>query len=145
VKQEQFMPEINGVAHIQLCVSDMEKSLPFYSGLLSSMGMNPVIEDKTYFYCVGGRTAVAITPVAKEHVDSTFQQGTVGLHHICFRARSREDVDELFNVAKQLSAKIIHGPEEEKFAPGYYSTLFEDPDGIRIEVNFVPGKGLLSE
>jgi len=23
--------------------------------------------------------------------------------------------------------------------------LFEDPDGIRLEVNFVPGKGLLAE
>ena len=24
-------------------------------------------------------------------------------------------------------------------------SIFEDPDGLRIEVNFVPGKGLLSE
>jgi len=23
--------------------------------------------------------------------------------------------------------------------------LFEDPDGIRLEINFVPGKGLLAE
>ena len=139
------MPEINGIAHIQLCVSDMDKSMPFYAALLSSMGMKPVIEDKSFFYCVGGRTAVAITPVSNDHPDSKFQQGTVGLHHVCFRAKSREDVNELFKVAKQLSAKIIHEPEDANFAPGYYSTLFEDPDGIRIEVNFVPGKGLLSE
>jgi hypothetical protein len=26
---------------------------------------------------------------------------------------------------------------------GYYSSCFEDPDGIRIEANFVPGKGHL--
>ena len=139
------MPEINGVAHIQLCVSDMNISVPFYSSLLGSMGMKPVIQDKSFLYCIGGRTAVAITPAAKEFTHSKFQQGAVGLHHICFRARSREDVDELFNVAKQLSAKIIREPEEGNFAPGYYSTLFEDPDGIRIEVNFVPGKGLLSD
>ena len=36
-------------------------------------------------------------------------------------------------------------PEEGPWAPGYYSTLFEDPDGIRIEANFVPGKGNLRE
>jgi predicted lactoylglutathione lyase len=123
----------------------MKQSLPFYSALLGSMGMKPVIQDKSYLYCIGGKTAVAITPVAKEFADSKFQQGAVGLHHICFRAKSREDVDELFNVAKQLSAKIIREPEEGNFAPGYYSTLFEDPDGIRIEINFVPGKGLLDE
>ena len=27
--------------------------------------------------------------------------------------------------------------------PGYYSLLIEDPAGIRIEFNHVPGKGLL--
>ncbi len=139
------MPDINGIAHIQLCVSDMEKSVPFYAVVLAAMGLKPVIEDKTFYYCIGGRTGVAITPVSKEHSQSSFQQGTVGLHHVCFRAKSREDVDELFKVAKQLSANILREPQEANFAPGYYSTLFEDPDGIRIEVNFVPGKGLLSE
>jgi hypothetical protein len=29
-------------------------------------------------------------------------------------------------------------------APGYYSVLFEDPDGTRLEINYVPGKGLLT-
>ena len=139
------MPDINGIAHIQLCVSDMDRSMPFYGALLSAMGMKPVIEDRSFYYCVGGRTAVAITPVSSDHANSRFQQGAVGLHHVCFRAKSRADVDELFRVAQGLPAKIIHGPEDANFAPGYYSILFEDPDGIRIEVNFVPGKGLLSE
>ncbi len=31
------------------------------------------------------------------------------------------------------------------WAPGYYSVLFEDPDGIRLEVNFVPGEGVLAK
>jgi len=30
-------------------------------------------------------------------------------------------------------------------APGYYYVLFDDPDGIRLEVNFVPGAGLLAD
>jgi len=137
------MPEINGIAHIQLCVSDMKKSLPFYSALLQSMGMKPVIEDKSYLYCIGGKTAIAITPVSEAYKNTAFTQGAVGLHHVCFRAKSKEDVDEIYKVAASLSAKIIRQPELGHFAPGYYSTLFEDPDGIRIEVNFVPGKGLL--
>ncbi len=32
-----------------------------------------------------------------------------------------------------------------EWAPGYYYVLFEDPDGIRLEVNFVPGSGLLKQ
>jgi len=65
------------------------------------------------------------------------------LHHLCFRARSREDVDSLYAFLLARGAKIVHKPEEAQFAPGYYSVLFEDPDGIRLEANFVPGRGLL--
>jgi hypothetical protein len=35
--------------------------------------------------------------------------------------------------------------QEGTWAPGYYYVLFEDPDGIRLEVNYVPGAGLLAE
>ena len=31
------------------------------------------------------------------------------------------------------------------WAPGYYYVLFEDPDGIRLEVNHVPGQAVLAE
>ena len=42
-----------------------------------------------------------------------------------------------------MNATIIRGPEEGTWAPGYYSLLFEDPDGIRLELCYVPGAGLL--
>ena len=39
-------------------------------------------------------------------------------------------------------AHIVHGPQDDAFAPGYYSVLFEDPDGVRLEINHVPGRGV---
>ena len=62
---------------------------------------------------------------------------------MCFRARSREDVDKLAEKVRELGGHIDRGPIEGDFAPGYYYCVFEDPDGIRLEINFVPGKGLL--
>jgi hypothetical protein len=44
----------------------------------------------------------------------------------------------------KIGAHIIHAPREDSFAPGYYSVLFENPDGTRLEINYVPGKGLLA-
>ena len=81
----------------------------------------------------------------KKHV--AFDQDTAGLHHFCFRARSRGSIDAIYEfVEKELDANIIHGPEDgSQFAPGYYSILFEDPDGIRVEFNYVPGKGHFGE
>jgi len=71
-----------------------------------------------------------------------FDQLRAGLHHFCLRARSREDVDAVAHFAEEIGAKIMHPAEDgSQFAPGYYSVLFEDPDGIRVEVNYVPGKG----
>jgi predicted lactoylglutathione lyase len=58
-------------------------------------------------------------------------------------ARAREDVDTLYGFLQQTGATIVHPPEDGPFAPGYYSVLFEDPDGVRLECNFVPGRGLL--
>ena len=72
-------------------------------------------------------------------------QQRVGLHHLCLRARSREDVDRCAVLLKEIEATIVRGPMEGSWAPGYYYVLFEDPDGIRLEVNFVPWAGLLAE
>jgi len=131
------------MAQVQLTVSDMERSRPFYRTLLQRMNMVTLIDDPEYFYCIGGRTGLAISPADPVLVREPFNQRRPGLHHLCFRARSRENVDELYHAALGLGVTIVGPPEEAEWAPGYYTTLFEDPDGIRIEVNFVPGKGHL--
>ena len=38
---------------------------------------------------------------------------------------------------------MVEKPRAGEWAPGYYFVLFEDPIGTRIEVNYVPGKGVL--
>ena len=137
--------EINGMAHVILTASNFERSRDFYRKLLPFLGMTPVIDTDSYYYCVGGRTAVGISAPASEHAGAAFDQRRVGLHHLCFRARERADVDELHGFVSKLGAKIIRAPREDSWAPGYYSVLFEDPDGIRLELNHVPGRGLLAE
>jgi hypothetical protein len=60
--------------------------------------------------------------------------------------RDRDAVDRLHGFLKDRGdIVIVHEPREESWAPGYYSILFEDPDGIRIEFNHVPGAGLLED
>jgi len=135
--------EINGIAHTFVTVGDFEKARAFYGELLPFLGLKNVMDIPGTYYCVGGRTGFAIREASDENRGERFDQNRVGLHHICFRARSREDVDEAYEFVSNLGATIIHAPEEAVWAPGYYSILFEDPDGIRLEINYVPGKGLL--
>jgi catechol 2,3-dioxygenase-like lactoylglutathione lyase family enzyme len=136
--------EINGMAHVILTASNFARSREFYRQLLPFLGMTQVIDTATYYYCVGGRTAVGISAPSSDHEGAAFEQKRVGLHHLCFRARERADVDELHAFVTKLGAKIVRAPREDSWAPGYYSMLFEDPDGIRLEINHVPGRGLLT-
>jgi catechol 2,3-dioxygenase-like lactoylglutathione lyase family enzyme len=137
--------EINGIAHVMLTVANFEACQPFYRTLLAFFGMKPVIDADGWLYCVGGRTACGIQRVEGTARGDRFGQSRVGLHHVCFRARTREDVDAVHTLAIELGATIVQPPQEAQWAPGYYSVLFEDPDGIRLEVNHVPGKGLLAD
>jgi catechol 2,3-dioxygenase-like lactoylglutathione lyase family enzyme len=136
---------INGMAHVILTVSRFDQARAFYGKLLPALGMKPVFDGDKFFYCVGARTAIGIEPCDPAFAGERFVQQRVGLHHLCLRARSREDVDRCAALLKEMAATIVRGPLEGSWAPGYYYVLFEDPDGIRLEVNFVPGTGLLGE
>ncbi len=137
--------QINGIAHVALTVSNFEAAVAFYERLLAFLGLTCVFKGEDFLYYVGGRTGVGIGRCDARHRDERFDQRRVGLHHVCFRAREREDVDRLYGFLLSLGAKIVHPPEDGPWAPGYYSVLFEDPDGIRLELNHVPGQGLLAD
>jgi catechol 2,3-dioxygenase-like lactoylglutathione lyase family enzyme len=135
--------ELNGIAHIQLTVNDPDRCLPFWEKLCHFLAMKTLIKGEGVLYCIGSRTGILVRAAPAERRREAFDQDRAGLHHFCFRARRREDVDAIHRfLVDELAARIVHPPEDGgHFAPGYYSVLFEDPDGIRVEVNHVPGKG----
>ena len=139
--------EANGIAHIQLTVNDVDRCLPFWEKLCHFLEMKTLIKGDGVVYCIGSRTGILVRGAPKEKRNVPFDQDRAGLHHLCFRARSREDVDAVHRfVVDDLEAKVVHAPEEApQFAPGYYSLLFEDPDGFRVEFNYVPGRGHLGK
>ncbi len=137
--------EMNGIAHIQLSVNDYPACRAFYRRLFEKLEMKLMFDSDERIYGVGSRTGILVAPAAAAFGAAPFEQGRAGLHHFCFRARTREDIDELHRFLVGIGARIVHPPQDAPWAPGYYSVLFEDPDGIRIEANFVPGKGVRSQ
>lgn len=136
--------ELNGIAHIQLTVRDASTCIPFWERLCHFLEMKTLIKSDGIVYCIGSRTGILVRSASPEDKpdDLAFNQWRAGLHHFCLRARAREDVDAVHEfVSSTLGGHIVHPPQEDGFAPGYYSVLFEDPEGIRVEVNHVPGRG----
>ena len=64
--------EVNGIAHIFLTASNFGRSREFYRELLPFLGLKPVIDTETTYYCVGGRTAVGISAPSPEHEGAAF-------------------------------------------------------------------------
>lgn len=137
--------EINGVAHIILRVSRFEECVAFYDALMPRLGLAAVLRTDEFVYYVGGRTALGLRRPAPEFDGHAHAEEAPGIDHLCFRARTREDVDELYPFLQGIGADLVRAPEDGPWAPGYYSLSFRDPEGIRLEVNHVPGKGLLAD
>jgi catechol 2,3-dioxygenase-like lactoylglutathione lyase family enzyme len=138
--------EINGVAHVVLRVNRIERCIAFYDQLMPFLGLEAVQpRSHDFVYYVGGRTALALRRPDPEHVDHAHLETAPGIDHLCFRARRREDVDALYSFLQDMGADIVRAPEEGPWAPGYYSVSFRDPEGIRLELNHVPGAGLFAE
>ena len=115
--------EINGMAHVILTVSRFEVAREFYRRLLPEFGMKVVFDGDRFFYCVGARTAIGIQAWDPALAGERFVQQRVGLHHLCLRARSREDVDKCAALLSDMGAIILRGPAEDTRAPSYYSVL----------------------
>ena len=105
--------EINGIAHSMLTVGDFATARAFYSQLLPFLGLSPVLDSADTYYCVGGRTALGIRASEQPGSANRFDQNRSGLHHLCFRLRQREDVDELHHFLQGIGARIVHPPQED--------------------------------
>ncbi len=138
--------EVNGIAHIQLNVINIENCLPFWERFCYFLELKTLMKSDDMVYCKGSRAGLLVRQAPEGKRDQAFDQDRPGLHHICFCARNNEDVDAIHDfVRDKLGGKTVRPPEEGPWVPGYYSILFEDPDGLHVEVNFVPGKGHLKD
>jgi len=137
---------INGIAHIALNVLNLNKSKKFYDKILPYFGLKLFHQSNKSFYYIGGKTGILIQQLPNIKSNNLkFSQNNIGLHHFCFRMRSKNAIDNLHIHLKKNNIKIIRGPINGSWVPGYYYILFEDPDKIRIEANFVPSKGVFND
>jgi catechol 2,3-dioxygenase-like lactoylglutathione lyase family enzyme len=131
-----------GVHHVDLVVSSIERSLPFYSELLGPLGYHRISEvegerGETIWYLSGPGATIGLREAQSE--SGPYDRYRVGLHHIAFEAASRDEVDERAEWATTQEVEIESEPQEYTYLPGYYAAFFYDPDGLKLEIVHVPG------
>ena len=133
----------SGVHHVDLVVSSIERSLPFYRELLAPLGFHRVGEvegerGETIWYLSGPGSSIGLREAQSER-EQPVDRYEVGLHHLAVEASSRAAVDERGVWLRSQGVEIESGPEEYGYSPGYYAVFFSDPDGIKLEIVHVPG------
>ena len=131
------------VQHVDLVVSSIERSLPFYRELLAPLGFHRIGEvegerGETIWYLSGAASALGLRE-AQTPSEGPYDRYRVGLHHLAFEARSRGAVNERAGWLRDQGAEIESGPEEFAYLPGYYAVFFYDPDGMKLEIVHIPG------
>jgi catechol 2,3-dioxygenase-like lactoylglutathione lyase family enzyme len=130
----------SGVHHVDLVVSSIERSLPFYRELLGPLGWHRVAEvegerGETIWYIGGPGTGIGLREAQEP---GNYDRYRLGLHHLAFEAGSRAVVDERHEWLLEQGAEIESSPQEYGYMPGYYAVFFYDPDGIKLEIVSVP-------
>jgi len=130
-----------GVHHVDLVVSSIERSLPFYRDLLGPLGWHGVSETQgergeTIWYLWGPGTSIGLREAQTEGPHDRYR---IGLHHLALEATSRSAVNERAEWLRDQGIEIESGPEEYWYQPGYYAVFFYDPDGVKLEIVHVPG------
>jgi glyoxylase I family protein len=133
-----------GVHHVDLVVSSIERSLPFYRELLGPLGWHRLSEvegerGETIWYLEGGVTSIGLRE-AQSALDEAYDRYAVGLHHLAFEASSRAAVNERAEWVRTHGGLLESEPQEYTYSPGYYAVFFYDPDGLKLEVLHLPAQ-----
>src|SRR5438477_13214823 len=90
------MSSFAGVHHVDLVVSSIERSLPFYRDLLAPLGYHRISEvvgerGETIWYLSGPDVSLGLRAA---QTDGAHDRYRGGVHHLAFEAWSRAVVDE---------------------------------------------------
>jgi catechol 2,3-dioxygenase-like lactoylglutathione lyase family enzyme len=132
---------MEAIDHLDLVVSDLQRSLDFYTGLLRPLGYveTSVIEGErgervVYIGRGTGYGSISLRERQSDAHEVPYDRYGIGLHHLAFAAASRETVDDRADWARRVGAEIESGPSEWDYTPGYYAVFLHDPDGLKLEI-----------
>ena len=72
-----------------------------------------------------------------KYLDVPYHRCRVGLNHLAFHAKSKQQVDDMSNELKKREITILY-PDQHPHAggPSNYVAFLEDPDRIKVELRY---------
>ncbi|MBL8570386.1 MAG: VOC family protein [Phreatobacter sp.] len=117
--------------HLGLRVKDMKKAVAFYTAALAPLGHKPGPSGEGYAGFGPDKDTIPLW------LHPTTNAGATGVH-ICFRAKSRAEVDAFHAAALKAGAKDNGAPGiRTDYSPTYYAAFVIDADNNNLEAVFM--------
>jgi predicted lactoylglutathione lyase len=98
-----------------------------------------VTQRRALFPVINGGGSFWLKEADPRYAGEIFSKDRVGLCEVAFNAESRAQVDALAREIKIFGGRILNSPREyPEYVKGYYSVFFADPDGIKLELAYLP-------
>lgn len=137
-------PAVLGLLHhLDLTVRDPWASAAFYDAVLGFMGYRRCRADERGIdWCHGAPDrlpSIGLVRATGPNAGRAHDRYSPGLHHVAFRAASRDAVDALHRLLISIGAHVLDPPADyPAYGSGYYAVMFADPDGLKLEFVYEP-------
>jgi catechol 2,3-dioxygenase-like lactoylglutathione lyase family enzyme len=133
---------MNSIAHLEVNVSNLEKSKEFYCRILSVLKWEVNLDDNIIVGFKGPDQTHLFLVQTEPQFSSAFHRKNIGLNHVAFRTHSKDEVDSFSIFLKENNLTILYGDGPKDYSSEYkmeeyYAVFFEDPDRIKLEVVFM--------
>jgi len=132
------------IDHIQITVKNLNVAEEFYDRFLPVVGFDIQKKVKAFipehdFHVIEYShelLAFAITSPREIFKKETINRRKPGaLHHLAFKAESREDVDKAYRKLVEIGTNIVAEPRlYPEYSPTYYAVFFKDRENIKYEI-----------
>lgn len=123
---------LGGIHHLTLTVTDVSRSLDFYTSLL---GFQVAAKFDPRVMLSNGQVALVLTPPpdpTKAPTSDRFSEHRVGLDHLSFAVNSHDDLQTAARFFDEEGVERGEIKTLEDF--GIYVMAFRDPDNVQLEL-----------
>lgn len=128
------MPEVIGIDHLYVAVSDMARSERFYDVVMTVLGFRKnafQLGGEAHVHYYNRHFGYVLRPARASGPHNPYAPG---LHHVCLRVESEDDVTEVARRLKELGVSVTEPKRYPEYAPNYFAVFLTDPDGVRLEI-----------
>ena len=121
--------------HLEMNVSDLERSIRFWDWFLKELGYEVFQKWERGMSWKHGETYLVFVQAEERFLDVPYHRCRVGLNHLAFHAKSKEQVLEMTKKLKSKGVPILY-ENRHPYAGGknHVAVYFEDPDRIKVEL-----------